>query len=159
MLWNFFFLFSPRRIKRKASKRHPPLLPHPKTKQNKKQNKKTIKSEQKNSRQTKRKRTKWEEEVVELVRKNHKCGLQQQTARNMGIEVTHCHRQIITYEGGGEQRCAGSDGGGLARQRVFSSSFCFVLFRFSAQTKEPTEPKNIAHPKTRNHLKFTTIFF
>jgi len=53
---------------------------------------------------------------------------------------------------------AGSDGGGLARQRVFSSSF-LVLFCFSAQTKEATEPKNIAHPKTRNHLKFTTNFF
>lgn len=76
----------------------------------------------------------------------------------MGIEVTHCHRQIITYDGGGEQRAqvvmvAAWQG------NVFSLLLFFVLFCFSAQTKEATEPKNIAHPKTRNHLKFTTNFF
>jgi hypothetical protein len=81
-----------------------------------------------------------------MVRKNHKCGLQQQAARNMDIEVTHCHRQIITYDGGGEQRAQVSDGGGSARQRVFSSSFCFVLF-FGANeggygTQKYSTPKN-----------------
>jgi hypothetical protein len=91
-----------------------------------------------------------------MVRKNHKCGLQQQAAGNMGIEVTHCHRQIITYDGGGEQRAQVVM---VAAWQGNVFSLLFLWFCFSAQTKEATEPKNIAHPKTRNHLKFTTNFF
>jgi hypothetical protein len=54
----------------------------------------------------------------------------------MGIEVTHCHRQIITYDGGGEQRAQGSDGGGSARQRIFSS-FRFVFRRKRRRLRKP----------------------
>ncbi len=53
----------------------------------------------------------------------------------------------------------GSDGGGLARQRVFSSTSFSFLFCFSAQTKEATEPKNIAHPKNKEPSQIYNLFF
>lgn len=66
----------------------------------------------------------------------------------MGIEVTHCHRQIITYDGGGEQRAqvvmvAAWQGNVFSLLLLF---FCFVLF-FGANegsygTQKYSTPKN-----------------
>jgi hypothetical protein len=75
-----------------------------------------------------------------MVRKNHKCGLQQQAAGNMGIEVTHCHRQIITYDGGGEQRAqvvmvAAWQGNVFSLLLLFW--FCFVFRRKRRRLRNP----------------------